>query len=261
MEKLLIMKKNDTIKLAINEFRYNKSECCISILLQILIFSCAFFVYILSVKIDDLGSEYLQKAFPAGFDFWLNGYSQADYDKLKQWGFKNIVIDERGITATLNSIKGIWWKKFISLLNGKDIWNYETDEFLLFIFTLKVLFFILAILLLYVMINNLSNSYTLKIIYRQKYIKMLLELGACSKLIVKIYVIYWRIKNFIAALCAFVINYYIILYFNKYIKLVFGINSGIQLESIFWLFLAYIIFEFFVQKVITKIWRKFCETN
>lgn len=255
------MKKNDTIKLVMNEFRYKKSEWCISILLQVLIFSCAFFVFILSMKIDDLGSEYLQRAFPTGFVFSLSGYGQEDYNRLKEWGFENISIDELETMGTLDNIDGIWWKKLFSLLKGKDIWNREIDEFLSFISILKVFFFILAILLIYVMINNLSNSFTMKIIHRAQYIKMLFELGACSKLVLKIYVIYWNIKSFIAAICALVINYFIIVCFNNYVKEIFGIKIGIPLKSIFLGFFTYLIFEIFMRMSIIKIWRKYCETN
>lgn len=250
------MRLCDTLQLTKNEFRYGKIEWIISIILQILIFSCALFVFSLAMDMDRIGDAYLHKMHPGGYEFSFQGYTENDREELENMGFYNLSLDGDGGIGITDEIKGLWLKKIKAVIEGKDIWNPEIDEFVVVIGLFQAIFLIIAILLIVVMLNNIANSYSMKLMRREYYIKMLSGLGCRKQEIKRIYYIFFSTRNLISLFASWGINVGLAVLFNRYIAELLGITSGMKIlriaEGISLIFLV----ELMMKIIFTKVWRE-----
>lgn len=250
------MRLYDTLRLVKNEFRYGKMEWIVSMILQILIFSCALFVLSLALDMDRLGDAYLHKLYPDGYEFSFRGYTRDDRSELEEMGFHDFSLDEEDGIGKINEIKGLWLKKIKAVIKGRDIWNSEIDEFVVVIGLFQVVFGIIAILLLFIMINNLSNSFSMKLMRREYYIKMLSGLG-CRKLeIERIYYIFFSIRNLLALFISLAINAGLALLFNSYIANLLGISSELDVMRIKEGICLILLVELMMVIIFKKVWRE-----
>lgn len=179
MEILLSMNMSDQIKLICREYRHEKQDWIITFVLQFVIYAGVLFVFTIACNIDQASGVYLRTLYPNGFDFHLIGYRMEDISILSKMGFRNLSfssVDNMGYGST-DSLRGIWFYKIYSVLIGKDIWNSDLDEILCMIFFCQVAFGIIGISLFFLMMNNLSNSFAMRITRREKYIHMMTRLG------------------------------------------------------------------------------------
>lgn len=250
------MRPCDTLRLVKNEFRYGKMEWIVSVILQILILSCAFFVFSLVTDMDRLGDAYLHKLYPDGYEFSLQGYTEADRSSLESMGFYDLSLGEEGGIGTTDQIRGIWISKIKAVMDGKDIWNQEVDEFLVVIGLFQVIFGIVAVLLIFVMLNNLSNSFSMKLLRRECYITMLSRLGGRKKEIRRIYYIFFSTRNLVSLLVSCGINAGLTILFNRYIASLLGISSGMQIIRLAEAVGLFLFVELMMRIVFRKIWSE-----
>ena len=214
------MKISDTFRLILNEYKYEKKEWILSLGLQWLIFTSVFFLFTVSGGIDEVCSVYMKPLYENGYDFFLEGYSQQDVPELTKMGFYDISFSDQGETgyAVTDNLDKIWIYKFKATFSGKDIWNKDLDETLGIMFFCQIMLGAIGIVMLIIMINNLSNSYTMKLIRRKNYIKMLRQLGCTKKSCKQIYYGFFCMRSIIALTMAVGINSCIIRLLNRYVK-------------------------------------------
>ena len=212
------MKQNDVVKLSINEFKYDKRECILSDLLQIFILSGVFFLFTIFLNLEGVASDYIQPLYEQGFEFELVGYTEADNSKLENMGFFNITYSEYGSYGYVHSLENIWIYKIKAAIEGKDIWSGNLDEIISVILFTRLVFLFLGVGLLIIMYNNIANSYTMKLINRQKFISMMFHLGAKRLEVRRIFNLYFLVRMSIASLVAILINSLYIKCINAYIS-------------------------------------------
>lgn len=213
------MKFWDILKLIRHEYRYEKQEWILSVVLQCLIFCSVFFLITFACNMDEICGEYISPLYPDGFEFRLNGYSVKDVSELEKMGFHSIIFSEgtnQGY-GVKDSLRGIWFHKLHAVFVGKDIWNAELDEILSVIFFCQITFGAIAIALFLIMLNNLSNSVAVKLMRRKGYIQMLRQLGCSQSACQRIYYSFFAMRIVFALLPAVWINGYLIHLLNKYL--------------------------------------------
>lgn len=126
----------DMLKLVGYEYRYEKKEWILSLILQCLAFIGVFFLFAIAGDIDRVCGEYLSPLYPDGYAFNLTGYDESDICELEGMGFHDITFS--GVSgqggAVTDSLSGIWSRKLYAVFTGKDIWNNAIDEILSIIF-------------------------------------------------------------------------------------------------------------------------------
>lgn len=209
----------DLIKLVGYEYRYEKREWILSIILQCLAFTGVFFLFALAGDIDRVCGEYLSPLYPNGYAFNLIGYDETDIYRLEQMGFHNIAFSSttsRGYAVT-DSLDRIWNHKLRAVLMGKDIWSDGLDEILSIIFFGQITLGMIGASLFMTMMNNLDNSVAMKLMRRQRYIKMLGQLG-CSRVVCqKIFYLFVAARGTAAFLAAIWFNGLLISLLNRYL--------------------------------------------
>lgn len=222
------MRFYDVWKLIIYEYKYERHESIISILLQWIIYSSVLFVFTISFGLDEICSEYISPIYPSGYEFYFEGYGINDLQELENMGFYNIEFSNVGNNGlgSINNLDGIWICKMKATMNGKDIWNSDIDEILMIIFLGQTIFASIGIMILGVMFNCASNSFKMKLIRRRGYIDMIKRLGGTVRLCQKIYGGLFCIRNFIALLGAVCSNAILIFLLNRYINTKMNICSS-----------------------------------
>lgn len=248
------MRVCDTLRLVKNEFRYGKVEWITSMVLQILILSCTFFVVSLEIDLGGMGEEYLRKLYPDGYEFSLSGYTEEDREELVSMGFYDLNLYEGGGSGILDGIRGIWLSKIKAVMDGKDIWNQDIDEFVIMLGTFQIIFGILSLLLIFVMLNNLSNSFHMKILRREQYITMMSRLGCRRKELRRIFYIFFSIRNLFSLLVSGCINIGIMSVFNKHIGDLLEIRSGVRTIRITEGIVLFLFVECMMRIRFRKIW-------
>lgn len=212
------MKKSDILKLVYQEFKFDKQECILSTLLHTLIFTSAIFLFTISFFIEGIADEYMKPVFTDGYMFTFNNFSGKEIEELEEMGFYDIYVDEEGGVGTINSIENIWNYKIKAAIDGKDIWSNDVDDVLTVILFIRLILSFLGICLIIVMINNMANSFSMKIINRKKYITMLFQLGVKSSTCCYLYNIYFGLRNIIGCCFAIILNFICIELLNIYMK-------------------------------------------
>lgn len=213
------MKFRDILKLIRHEYRYEKSEWILSAVLQILIYVSVFFLLTVACDIDEVCGEYVRPLYPDGYEFMLKGYNAEDIAELERKGFYEITISDYsgdGGYGVRDSLNGIWLYKFQAVASGKDIWNDELDEILSVIFFCQITFAAIGAVMLAIMLNNLSNSFAMKLMRRKRYIQMLEQLGCAETICRRIYYGFFCIRGVPALVLAAGINMYLIRLLNRY---------------------------------------------
>lgn len=255
------MKLCDMLCLVKNEFKYEKKEWIVNVVLHILIFSCTFFVFSLAMSMNGMGDNYLKKMYKDGYTFFLNGYTEKNETELEDMGFYNLHFDGTRGSGTLDEIDSIWTKKIKATITGKDIWNEDIDEFILMLGLFEVIFVMLAILMIFLSINNLSNSFAMKLIRRNKFILMLSVLGYKKRQIKGLYYTFFCARNVISLLISCGVNISVIKISNTYIGETLRINSGIQILDIIEVIGIFVCIETLMWASFRKVWNRNNENN
>ena len=214
------MKFLDMLKLVAYEYRYEKKEWILSLILQCLAFLGVFFLFSLAGDIDRVCGEYLSPLYPNGYAFNLTGYSETDSCGLEKIGFQDIAFSSatgQGYAIT-DSLSGIWGHKLHAVFTGKDIWSDGLDEILSIIFFCQITLGMIGIALFFVMINNLENSVAMKLMRRQRYIRMLGQLGCPRAVCREIYYIFVAVRSTGAFLMAICLNGFLVYLLNGYLE-------------------------------------------
>ncbi len=251
------MKIYDTLQLVKNEYQYGRWEWILNIVLQVLIFSCTFFVISLVTDLGGMGEEYLHKLYPDGYEFSLTGYTEEDTDELESMGFRNLGLGEDGGMGTRDTIRGIWRIKIKAILAGKDIWNPDLDEFITMLGCFQIIFGMTALLLIVVTVNHLSHSFSIKLISRKRYIQMLFRLGCRQKEIRRIYRIFFSVGTLVSLLVSCVINTILIWGLNRYVNDVLGIWNGMRAVRILEGAGLLLVIELMLGLACRKIWGEY----
>ena len=212
------MKLWDVLKLIGHEYRYEKREWILSIVLQCMIYISVFFLFTVAGDLDKVLGTYISPLYPNGFEFRLNGFHETDIPTLNQMGFHDIIIfnDREEGLGVVDDLSGIWIYKFQAVFAGKDIWNEELDEILSIMFFCQITFVAIGIAMFLIMMNNLSNSITMKLTRRTQYIMMLKNLGCPDMICKEIYYGFFFFRNIIALLLAATCNGLLFYFLNEY---------------------------------------------
>ena len=212
------MKFWDKIRLILHEYRYEKLEWMISVGLQWLIFTSVLFLFTVAFSVDEICGEYMKTIYPEGYDFFLTGYGEQDISKLEEMGFCDISFSSVGDSgyARRDDLDGIWRHKLQAAFSGKDIWNEGLDEILCAMLFCQITFFAIGVVMLMVMLNNLSNSFTMKLMRRKHYIRMLRQLGCSRRVCQEIYYIFFALRNVLALILATGMNAFLVTMLNRY---------------------------------------------
>lgn len=213
------MNISDRLKLICREYRNGKQDWIITFVLQFVIYAGVLFVFTVAWDIDQACGDYIKTLYPNGFEFQLVGYSMEDISLLSKMGFRNLSFSSVGNTGygTTDSLDGIWIHKIYSVFIGKDIWNSDMDEILCMIFFCQVVFGIIGISLFFLMVNNLSNSFAMRITTREKYIHMMTQLGCPNPTCRCIFDGAYFMSVLIAYLGAVIVNGKMIQQLNNYL--------------------------------------------
>ncbi|MCM1101130.1 MAG: hypothetical protein NC398_07070 [Acetatifactor muris] len=190
----------------------------ISLVLQSLIFVSVLFLTTVAGDLDRICGEYIQPLYPNGYGFQLMGYQAKDIPELERMGFYNINfsnLETQGY-AVKDSLENIWLYKLRAVWSGKDIWNSELDEILSVTFFAQVIFGAIGAVMLVIMMNNLSNSFAMRLMRRKPYIRMLEQLGCTRTVCRRIWYGFFGIRSIFALTCAVCINSMLICLLNEY---------------------------------------------
>lgn len=214
------MKFCDILKLIWHEYRYEKAEWIVSVILQILLYVNVFFLLTVAGDIDKICGEYMSPLYQDGYEFFLKGYGSENLSELEGMGFYDITFSNTGDSGygVTDSLKNIWLYKLQAVISGKDIWNDKLDEILGVMFFCQLVFAALGAVMLAIMLNNLSNSFAMKLMRRKRYIQMLEQLGCPEAVCCRIYYGFFCMRSVTAFLLAVGINMYLIYLLNGYME-------------------------------------------
>lgn len=213
------MNISDQLKLIYREYRNGKQDWIITFVLQFVIYAGLLFVFTIACDIDQACGEYVRTLYPNGFEFNFIGYRMEDISILSKMGFHDLSFSSVGNMGygTTDTLEGIWIYKIYSVFIGKDIWNSDMDEILCMIFFCQVVFGIIGISLFFLMMNNLSNSFAMRITRREKYIHMMTQLGCPNNACWFIFGGAYLLSLLIAYLGAIIVNGKMIQQLNIYL--------------------------------------------
>lgn len=225
------MRITDTFKLVKHEYNYGKIESISSILMHTVIMGCILLTLTIATEISHVCNDYMGMIYTDGYIFFLKGFEQEDSAWLEERGFKDIAISDDGSSgmATADSIERIWLYKFQALFGGKDLWSEDTDLILEIILFGIILFAAIAFILFVVMINSITNSFSMKLDERGRYIEMLMGLGAAKRYCVRIFALFFMLRELAALALAVCLNAVIVRCINKYIVNVIHIKTAFSI--------------------------------
>ncbi|MGN0374025.1 MAG: hypothetical protein ACI4EN_00875 [Butyrivibrio sp.] len=225
------MKIRDSFKLVKYEYHYGKAENIASFLMNSIIFTCILLSLTITTELSKVFNDYMSKAYPDGYIFRINGFNENDIKWLEERGFYDIdfYTDGTGGTAVTKDISNIWSYKFRVLISGKDIWNEEIDEMLEVVLFADIVFTAITIILCVIFINSNSNSFSMKLEERKKYIDMLIQLGMNRGSCISVFVLFFMTRVMFAVLFSICINGMIICFVDDYIIKIMHIRNGFSL--------------------------------
>ncbi len=253
----------DKLKLILHECKYEKSELVLSVILQILTFTAVCFMFTLSLGIDDVCGQYMRPLNEDGYEFTFRGYTDADIEELEEKGFYNISVNQDGelLNGYIGDTDGIWVYKIQAVLDGKDIWNEALEEILGVILFCQVVTGAIGIAMFIIMLNNLTNSFTMKLIERKNYINMLYNLG-CSKGNCKsIYYGLFSMRNVLSIVMAGIINGGVIAAVNNYLYDKMKLENAFSESNPMMLICILLLSISFMWISFEKQWRRIDETG
>lgn len=227
------MRIRDTLKLAKWELKIGIKECVVSLMIQCVLLACIIFSLSLFCGIDDVVDNYLRGENTEPYKFQLRNFDEGD----KAWLYKNGFFffcyddDENIILASTNSISNIWSKKIYALINGKDIWNEETDKIIEVILFGKIVLGALVIILAVLMISNILNSIELKMLDRNYYKSIISSIGMRKKDVKDVYLSYFLCRSLVVVLLAELIYWAMNTVVNNYIDKIMKINFCISFRG------------------------------
>ena len=234
MDGLSAMTNSDIAHLAFLEFRYDKRECILSILLHTLTFLCVLFLLSIASGLVPTADEFLKPVYSSnvGYFFTLKGYEESDEEKLSKMGFTNLVYLEDGsVYACKNDLVGLQSQIFFARLSGRDIWSSELEDILKVLFAIECSLASLCILLALMSASGLSGAVSMKLLRRERYIAMLGMLGASKRQVRNVFALYFFLRLLVATVLALLINAGAVAFLNSYISTVFAVDSKVSLFS------------------------------
>jgi len=197
------MKNSDKLRLVFREYRFGCLENIISVGLQALIFTIVILLFTVSFELDDVLSGYMNPMYSQGYGFDLFGYSQDDIPELEKQGFRDIEFYEDGDAyGYRDNLSDIWFIKILAIMDGKDIWNSELDEIVNYIFFGQITFLALGVVMFIIMLNNISNSISMRLMLREKYLRMMSGLGCRKSILRSIFFMVFAFRSILAILVA-----------------------------------------------------------
>lgn len=222
------MKTTDTFKLVKHEYSYGKSEWISAVLMHTVIIGCILLTMTMATEFSHACNDYMSMIYPDGYTFYLKGFEPEDSDWLEKRGFTDISVFSEGSggMATIESIEKIWRYKFQALFSGRDLWNEDTDFMLEVILFGGIVFAAIAVILFIVMVNSNSNSFSMKLDERGRYIRMLRRLGATKRDCIRIFALFFMMRGLAVLVLSVCLNAVIICRINKYIADVMHIKTA-----------------------------------
>ena len=225
------MKISDTVKLVKYEYKYGKTEWIVSIIMNALVMGCILMSLTISLELSSVCSDYFESSYTAGFEFRANGFTRDDEKWLTDRGFKitNYWDEDKKCEVITENLDNIWIYKFEALFMGKDIWDDDLDKILEVILFGNIIFVSLTVVMCVILINSNTNSFTMKLDERSKYICMLKQLGMPTKTCVGIYTWFFITKAVVALVLACGINAVVINFVNDFMSDKLHINSNFSI--------------------------------
>ncbi len=228
------MTNSDIARLALLEFRYDKRECILSILLHTLTFLCISFLLSVTSGLVPTADEFLKPVYSSneGYFFTLKGYDDSDAEKLSKMGFTNLAyLKDGSVYASKKKLTGLQRQIFFARLSGHDIWNSELEDILKVLFAIECSLVFLCILLAFMSASGLSGAVSMKLLHRERYIVMLGMLGASKRQVKNVFGLYFLLRLLAAAVLSLLLNAGAVALLNRYISVVFAVDSKIRLFS------------------------------
>ena len=251
-----MMKQRDLWKLIKNESQYGKTEWLLSFVMQSVLLACVFVVISFFVRVNHIGDLVIHEVFDRqSFTFDLRGYTADDREALRDMGFHSFWIGEDRMTGDLDCLDHIWWIKIRSVMNGKDVWNETIDNYLMIMLFCRIAFAVVAILLWVILLNSISNSFQMKLKDRERFIKMLDQLGCARNSVFGIYFGLFAVRSAIIFVAASLFSGTAMFGINAYIKRVLGVETGMPVFSPMLFSLLMLIHLGLMLRSLRKAWR------
>ena len=157
------MNYKDRFKFVGYELRYSKSEWIASIVMNAVVFACCLMAVIIAAEVGTVCSKYLKKIYKNGYEFYAEGFTEDDSEWLEDRGFTFYIEHFDDPYVVTDDLNNIWIYKFEALMQGKDIWSDDFDLTVEIILFAKIIFTSIAVLLIIVLTNSNSNSFSMKL--------------------------------------------------------------------------------------------------
>lgn len=251
------MKLKDKIRLSLIEFRYDKKEWITSVILHVLVFGCVLFLSTVAIDIDYVMGKFLDKYNPDGYSCTMTGYEEKDMEKLEKMGFSDFFIEDGIIQSGIcKSMDKAWKYKIKAILEDKDLYFQDTEEDLMVLLFVKLVFITLSAVLFILMCGNIVNALSIKISKRERYIKMLIGLGMSRKDCGNIYVRFFLFRNVSALAVSLILNAMCIIGVNRYIKRAMEFDTGFSaFKPVSFAMMLFLCVAFMII-IIKRQWRK-----
>lgn len=248
------MRRLDLFKLVQREYRFEKAESVVSILVQSLVYFLTLLLFSISHVLDEIFDHFLVKYYKDGFAFNIGGFDEGDRNLLLSMGFYEIHFDGTAY-AKRSSLRNIWYYKILSLLRGKDIWSFDLEEAMNTLLFFKILFIALGFFLLLLLINNISNSVFMKLNRRCHYIEMLNCVGYPSVLCRRIFGYFFLFRYLLSFIIAIFLYFYGIKAFNVFVEKNFHIPPCVEFKSLQIISAFAVCALLILQNTYNKAWR------
>ena len=229
------MRCSDLCIMSFRECTQEKKEGLLYSLVAFLLLGCVIVLLTLANNSGMIVDSILKGISSDGdrtFSFYLKGFAEEDIDDLSAMGFYNIFFPEKGTASGMTrSIDGIWGLKIRALFDGKDIWSSSLDEILVAQLFCELILYALSFILGVIFIFMLSNSYSMRLIVRERYICMLKSIGYYEGIVHEIIAGSFWIKNIIALFLAEMAAMVMIRAIQGFLSESAGVNLNIPVFS------------------------------
>ena len=181
--------------------------------------------------------------------------------ELEKIGFRDVKFSEGSNSANgyLDDLDHVWIYKMQAVFDHKDIWNEDVDDVLGIMLFCQVILGATGVAMLLLMINNVSNSVAMKLQRRQRYIRMLEQLGSTRQMCMSVYYTFFAIRNMLALIMAVIVNVISINLLNDYLNN--RMYIGVTLPVFFWQLFVFVLLIslLLIGASFWKMWRRIDE--
>lgn len=252
------MRVKDTFRLVKCEYKYGKTEWIFSIIMSSLVMACILMSLTVALELSGVCSEYFESSYTEGFEFEAKGFTKDDEKWLTDRGFKITEYwdEDNECEVVTDSLDNIWFYKFEALFAGKDIWDEDLDNLLEVILFGNIIFVTLTVVLCVILINSNTNSFSMKLDERYKYITMLKQLGMTTKSCVGIYMWFFVGKGVVSLVLASGMNVLLMAFINDFMADKLHIMSEFSLIRPEMVLIVFAITILLMCISFRKIWRE-----